>query len=106
MELAHFYHNILGGTIDENLAEHDWVSLKTDTGVELGFQLAPDYQPPDWPAGMPQQMHLDFDVPELDAAEEQLLAVGARKTKAQPNPERWRVFLDPAGHPFCLVKAD
>ena len=29
--------------------------------------------------------------------------LGAVKTDDQPMPQSWRVFLDPAGHPFCLV---
>lgn len=105
MELAKFYQQIIGGTIDEKHIEYDWVELHTDSGVELGFQLAPNYRPPEWPDGVPQQMHLDFDVTDLDAGEEQVVAIGARKTAEQPSPEQWRVFLDPAGHPFCLVKA-
>ena len=42
----------------------------------------------------------------LDEATESLeQAAGAEvSTEAQPEPDKWRVFLDPAGHPFCLVK--
>ena len=41
---------------------------------------------------------------DLDAAEEKALALGASKPSEQPNPSRWRVLLDPGGHPFdiCL----
>ncbi|MDQ3989733.1 MAG: hypothetical protein M3291_11140, partial [Actinomycetota bacterium] len=42
------------------------------------------------------------DVPDLDTGEEQVLALGARKAEMQPGTS-FRVFLDPAGHPFCLV---
>jgi hypothetical protein len=48
-------------------------------------------------------MHLDFTVPDLDAGEREVLALGAAKHQVQPAPEAFRVFLDPAGHPFCLV---
>ena len=54
--------------------------------------------------GSPQQAHIDFDVDDLDAAEVEILAIGARKAVGQPRPDSWRVYLDPAGHPFCLVK--
>jgi hypothetical protein len=37
-------------------------------------------------------------------AEAQVLAIGARKHEHQPG-ENLRVYLDPAGHPFCLVLA-
>jgi hypothetical protein len=52
------------------------------------------------------QRAFDFDVDDLDVGEAAVLALGARKTDVQPEPEAFRVFLDPAGHPFCLVLAD
>ncbi|HJR93500.1 MAG TPA: VOC family protein, partial [Acidimicrobiia bacterium] len=48
-------------------------------------------------------LHLDFDVPDMDEGEKAVLALGARKAEAQPGTT-WRVYLDPAGHPFCLVE--
>jgi len=109
--LASFYGAITGWAIDEEEAENDaggeeeWVQLRGDGGATLAFQLAPDHQPPQWPsAEHPQQAHLDFDVPDLDAGERQVLALGARKAEVQPG-KTFRVFLDPAGHPFCLVLA-
>jgi hypothetical protein len=30
------------------------------------------------------------------------VALGARPADPQPDP-RWKVLLDPAGHPFCLT---
>ena len=50
---------------------------------------------------VPQQMHLDVVVDDLDAAEAAVLALGATKHQHQPGTT-FRVFLDPAGHPFCL----
>ena len=47
------------------------------------------------------QMHLDFDVDDLDATEARVLAVGATKYGTQPN-DHCRGYADPAGHPFCL----
>jgi predicted enzyme related to lactoylglutathione lyase len=113
--LATFYGAITGWTIDEGETEavnggaatpdddeEDWVQLRSDGGATLAFQRAPDHKPPRWPsADQPQQAHLDFDVPDLDAGEQQVLALGARKAEVQPGTT-FRVFLDPAGHPFCL----
>jgi catechol 2,3-dioxygenase-like lactoylglutathione lyase family enzyme len=103
--LAAFYAQITGW--DTGSAGHDtWVQLRSDTGATIAFQQVADFEPPDWPDGeRPQQAHLDFDVPDLDEGESQVLAIGARRTAVQPDPEEFRVFLDPAGHPFCLVKA-
>ena len=43
-----------------------------------------------------------FSVAALDCVDP-LLAIGATKAEHQPSTS-FRVFLDPAGHPFCLVK--
>lgn len=100
--LAEFYGALTGWPIrDED--EADWIELDSGGGTTLAFQLAPDHQPPVWPSSdRPQQAHLDFDVDDLDAGEAQVLAIGARKAEVQPG-DSFRVYLDPAGHPFCLV---
>jgi catechol 2,3-dioxygenase-like lactoylglutathione lyase family enzyme len=107
--LAQFYSAITGMEIDDVADEDDgeWVQLRSDGGAALAFQLAPDHQAPIWPSGEhPQQAHLDFSVDDLDAGESAVVALGARKADVQPKPDSWRVYLDPAGHPFCLVLAD
>ena len=69
----------------------------------MGFQRVEGYQAPEWPGqGRPQQMHLDFYAADLDAAQKQAIEIGATPAEVQPQPDRWRVLLDPAGHPFCL----
>ena len=45
----------------------------------------------------------DVAVDDLDAAEPEVVALGAIKAADQPTPEEFRVYLDPAGHPFCTV---
>jgi catechol 2,3-dioxygenase-like lactoylglutathione lyase family enzyme len=104
--LAEFYSGITGWEIERD--DGDWVQLRSDGGPTLAFQLAPDHVPPLWPSDdQPQQAHLDFDVDDLDAGEAALLALGARKATVQPaEDDGFRVYIDPAGHPFCLVRAD
>ena len=98
--VADFYAVVLGVEVERD--DTEWVQLAPTGGVALAFQLVPDHVPPVWPgAEHPQQMHLDLDVPDLDAAEEQVLALGAMKHEHQPGTT-FRVYLDPAGHPFCL----
>jgi predicted enzyme related to lactoylglutathione lyase len=102
-KVAEFYSAVLDIPIGR--VDPDWVQLEPVGGVLLAFQLAPDHVPPQWPsAEYPQQMHLDLDVTDLDAGEAQVLALGARKHEHQPGTT-FRVFLDPAGHPFCLCQA-
>lgn len=82
------------------------MQLDAGGGARLAFQLAPDHRPPQWPdPAHPQQLHLDLEVDDLDVGERAVLALGAVKTGVQPEPDAFRVFLDPAGHPFCLVVA-
>jgi catechol 2,3-dioxygenase-like lactoylglutathione lyase family enzyme len=101
--LAEFYRGVLGGQVTS--VEDDWVVLRVD-GLRLAFQLAEDFAAPTWPHGeRPQQFHLDVTVDDVDAVEPQVLALGATKHEVQPGEatgEFFRVYLDPAGHPFCL----
>jgi len=48
-------------------------------------------------------VHLDLhgDAP-VGEFEQRAIALGARLAAVQPDP-RWRVLLDPAGHPFCIT---
>ncbi|MFI9602595.1 VOC family protein [Streptomyces sp. NPDC052043] len=97
--LAGFYAEVLGGTVE---GEGDWVDLKVPGGSALAFQRAPGHVPPTWPAAdASQQFHLDLVVEDLDTAEQGVLALGA-KPLAEQRGSSFRVYADPAGHPFCL----
>jgi catechol-2,3-dioxygenase len=99
--LATFYSELTGLTMhgdDENV---DWVWLG-DKPPRLAFQLAPDHKAPQWPdPDHPQQFHMDVLVEDIDKAERQVLALGA--TRLPGEGEDYRVYADPAGHPFCLI---
>lgn len=102
--LARFYAAVTGWTI-ETYDSTRWIQLASDNGATIAFQEVEDYVPPQWPGSAhPQQLHLDFDVDDLDAGEKAVLELGARKADYQPGTS-FRVFLDPSGHPFCLVQA-
>jgi len=97
--LAAFYATITGGAV--TFADEGWAEVEGPNG-RIDFQTAPGHRPPTWPdATSSMQMHLDFAVDDLDAAEARVLAAGATKYDTQPN-EHCRVYADPAGHPFCL----
>ena len=59
----------------------------------------------EWPDGQPRRSSSTStsSVDDLDAAEQAALDLGATKAEHQPEPDRWRVLLDPAGHPFCIT---
>jgi catechol-2,3-dioxygenase len=70
--------------------------------TSLMVQQISDYNPPQWPdPSRPQQAHLDIMVDDLDTGEQRALALGA--TRLDGGGATFRVFADPAGHPFCLT---
>lgn len=97
--LAAFYGALLDWPVQ---LQEGWADIRAEYGDSIGFQKVDDYRPPQWPdQDRPQQMHLDVVVEDLDAAEPLVVALGATKHEHQPGTA-FRVFLDPAGHPFCL----
>ena len=97
--LARFYGALLDWKVETS---PEWADIKADYGDSIGFQKVENYTAPRWPGQeVPQQMHIDVVVDALDAAEAAVLELGATKAEHQPG-ETFRVFLDPAGHPFCL----
>ena len=97
-----FWAGVLGGTVD---AEDDWHMVLVDGQPRIGVQLAPNHVPPDWPEGTPQQMHLDLWVDDPHAAHDHVMSLGAtvlKEAEEGDSPDAFRVYADPAGHPFCL----
>jgi hypothetical protein len=110
LALANFYADLTGLEVEplDGFPPEDvtWIELQDNGRSILGFQKVPHYVAPTWPEGpVPQQLHLDFAVADLDEGEAHVLEVGATKTAFQPG-DSFRVYLDPVGHPFCLVLHD
>ncbi|WP_030807749.1 VOC family protein [Streptomyces sp. NRRL S-337] len=108
-ELAEFYQSLLGGAVNQQDRRWSlgdgWATLHTPSGLVLAFQQVADYRPPVWPEpSRPQQFHLDFGVPDLDQAQEEVLALGATVLDDGSGRRGWRIYADPAGHPFCLAR--
>jgi catechol 2,3-dioxygenase-like lactoylglutathione lyase family enzyme len=100
--LARFYAGLLGLDLTYEGPEG---ALIAGDGTSLMFQQVSDYTPPRWPdPTRPQQAHLDIMVGDLDAGEAQVLTAGASRLGG--GGPRFRVFADPAGHPFCLTLCD
>jgi predicted enzyme related to lactoylglutathione lyase len=83
-------------TIDDTAA-----AAERGGGSSVMFQQVEGHNPPRWPdPSYPQQAHLDILVDDLDAGEARALELGASRLPG--GGERFRVYADPAGHPFCL----
>ena len=48
-------------------------------------------------------LHLDVTVADVDAEHDRVVALGARPLTDRKGT--FRVYADPAGHPFCLCKS-
>ena len=109
-ELSEFYQRLLGWAKEVQFFEGEkWIIVKSNNGegIPLVFQEADDYIRPRWPSanGCQQQMqHLDFYVKadDLDVEIERAIACGAILSGIQLS-EGWKVMIDPAGHPFCII---
>lgn len=101
--LARFYEQLLGGRRHHD--EPEWVTVRAGEGsIGLAFQRVSGYRPPRWPdPGHPQHLHLDVMVDNLDIAEAEVLKLGATLLDGSDKPIGYRVYADPAGHPFCLL---
>ena len=93
-----FWAALTGGRVEKTA---DWHSIRVADQPFMAVQLAPDHEPPQWPDGSPQQMHVDLRIDDIAAGEAEVLALGARPLRAVDH-EGFRVYADPAGHPFCL----
>jgi hypothetical protein len=96
--LADFYVRLLGGQVR-------W-RKETSVGIRVGPtvlvpQRVANYRPPTCPGT--SIVHLDLTADDdVDVPTERAIALGALLADPQPDP-RWRVLLDPAGHPFCIT---
>lgn len=105
-ELSAFYEKLLGWT---RLQGEEFTTV-ANVGLSgfptwITFQQVDGYMPPVWPAapGRQQQMaHLDFHVEDVEEGVAHALSCGATLSQIQTD-DAWRVMLDPAGHPFCIL---
>jgi catechol 2,3-dioxygenase-like lactoylglutathione lyase family enzyme len=87
----------------------DWLVLRDGTGeARLAIQQVAELAPSTWPdAAVPQQLHIDLTVANMDdltLQRDRAVSLGAEvllDRSADPD-EPLYVFADPAGHPFCI----
>jgi catechol 2,3-dioxygenase-like lactoylglutathione lyase family enzyme len=114
-ELAEFYRRLLDwpyapGHADPDPEGDDWLVLVApDDGPRLAFQHS-EAAPPPWSRDSTVgRVHVDVAVENLEDAHDAAVAAGARPVSGTPEEDghpadRFRVYADPAGHPFCLVQ--
>lgn len=97
--LARFYAPLLG--MEVTWEGEGGASIGADGQPAVIFQQVDNYTAPQWPdPAHPQQFHIDMLVEDVEAAEQQALQLGAAKLPG--GGDDFRVYADPAGHPFCL----
>jgi Glyoxalase-like domain len=113
-EEARFWAGLLGGTPVEWYP--GWVTLEPPPhGQRLSFQgtgpAGPLASDPSASSAREPIVHFDVLVDDLADAHRRVIAAGAvflaGRVSPRPGPGSkrvpWRVYTDPAGHPFCLV---
>jgi hypothetical protein len=96
--LVAFYRDLLGGEVIWQGVDSAGVRVP---GATLVAQRVAPYVPPVWPGVA--IVHLDLSCgPDVGGLAARAVALGAVEVDPQPDP-RWRVLLDPAGHPFCVT---
>ena len=103
-QLARFWQEVLA--LPEPEGDSNWLTLRWEPVGRFSFHRVAGYRPPAWPGEHgEQQVHLDLLVDDLHAANLAVEKAGARPLTdvLDPGPKAWRIYADPAGHPFCLV---
>ncbi|TWP52010.1 VOC family protein [Lentzea tibetensis] len=101
-KLSAFYREVTGWKV--GYADDDFVYLG-EGPVQLAFQRVPGYVGPGWPDDA-KHAHLDLQVPDVEKAAGELVALGATRPDFQPGDGKWVVLADPEGHVFCLTPAE
>jgi hypothetical protein len=102
--MADFYIALCGGRVTRRLPGE----ASVDAGGRLiNFRAVPGYRPPTWPSPeVPLHAHFEYVVQDPYVAAQHLLSLGASlATHQDPDDPDLVVMLDPAGHPFCLIRS-
>ncbi len=100
---ARFWSALLGWPVVHTEQQY---AMLAGPEAAMGFGRVEDYVAPTWPnRNGSKQFHFDLAVADLDDAARAAVELGATLPEDQPG-QTWRVLLDPAGHPFCLTKAE
>lgn len=99
--LRDFYHGVLGWQKDTLFHRP---AVRSASGVVLLFNEIDGFERPTWPeqtGAQQKQMHLDFQVADVDAAVQRAISLGAYATDVQYG-DNFVTMVDLDGHVFCL----
>jgi hypothetical protein len=102
--LARFWQEVLD--LPEPEGDSNWLTLRWEPVGRFSFHRVAGYRPPSWPGERGEQhVHFDLLVDDLRRACLAVERAGACPLSdvLNPGPKAWRIYADPAGHPFCLV---
>jgi uncharacterized glyoxalase superfamily protein PhnB len=94
--LARWWHRLLGGEVE--IDDDGVASLRTADGHVIDFADVPEKK------SVKNRLHLCLRSADLDAAMEQVLALGATRADDVYTGDRWRVLRDPEGNEFCILR--
>jgi hypothetical protein len=101
---ASFYAQALVGIMSHE--DETGAQVRLADGQLLLFRHVVGYRRPTWPSQeLPIQLHFEYYVDDVRNAEAQLERLGATTADFQDKHDAdLIVMLDPAGHPFCIIK--
>ncbi|MFF8606508.1 VOC family protein [Streptomyces sp. NPDC015346] len=95
--LVRFWAGLLGGTpVDRS---PDWSYVEPPGFVRIAFQRVPEGK------AVKNRLHLDLQVPGLDAAADEATGLGAERVAEIVTDDHgdFQVMRDPEGNEFCFV---
>ncbi|WP_137990713.1 VOC family protein [Streptomyces vilmorinianum] len=95
--LVRFWAELLGG--DPVNRSPDWSYVEPPGFVRIAFQQVPEGK------AVKNRVHLDLEVPEVSAAADEAIPLGAARVGGVVTDEQgsFQVMRDPEGNEFCFV---
>jgi predicted enzyme related to lactoylglutathione lyase len=97
-KLGQWWQSLLGGTL--SLDSDGDVRLAAGDNVPLLFLGVPEGKT------VKNRLHLDLQVTDFDRAVDRVLELGATAADDVYRGDGWRVFRDPEGNEFCVLRPD
>jgi predicted enzyme related to lactoylglutathione lyase len=96
-----FWGAVLGAEVAQEFAPYFvWFEPQREGGISVALQTVAD------PTEGPRRLHLDTEVPDIEAAKRRILALGgSHLADREMGGFHWTVMADPEGNEFCIAGA-